>query len=71
MTERSMLEGADSGGPRQRFRHRKRGHIYQVISTGILERTMEPVVIYQSEDDGRIWVRPVGEFTDGRFEPIK
>lgn len=28
-------------------------------------------VIYQCEEDGRLWARPLAEFVDGRFERIK
>jgi len=31
---------------------------------------MEPVTIYRSRSDGRLWVRPTAEFRDGRFETI-
>lgn len=31
---------------------------------------MEEVAVYQSDDDGKIWVRPLVEFMDGRFEKI-
>ena len=31
---------------------------------------MRPVVVYVSEEDGQLWVRPKEEFEDGRFAPI-
>lgn len=48
------------------FHHLKSGNDYKVISTGIIKATLEPAVIYQGAD-GIIWIRPVSEFTDGRF----
>ncbi|HML29892.1 MAG: DUF1653 domain-containing protein [Ancylobacter novellus] len=56
------------------FRHRKRGSTYTVVANATLQ-TSSPiaddasVVIYQSED-GKLWVRPVDEFFDGRFEEL-
>ncbi|GLK74581.1 DUF1653 domain-containing protein [Ancylobacter dichloromethanicus] len=56
------------------FRHRKRGSTYTVVASATLQ-TNSPisddasVVIYQSED-GKLWVRPVDEFFDGRFEEL-
>jgi len=32
---------------------------------------MHDVVVYRGSGDGLLWVRPVEEFTDGRFEPFK
>lgn len=50
--------------PGSLWTHRK-GGMYRVITTAILEATLTPVVVY--EGNGIRWVRPVVEFTDGRF----
>jgi hypothetical protein len=52
-----------------RYRHLKSGGEYTVLLTGKLEATGEDVVIYQSETS-QIWVRPLAEFVDGRFQPV-
>ncbi|PYE86890.1 DUF1653 domain-containing protein [Phyllobacterium leguminum] len=54
--------------------HRKRGSTYQVTGIALVQtdsglRDMDAVVLYRGED-GRLWVRGVEEFIDGRFEPI-
>jgi hypothetical protein len=63
--------------PRQyRWRHKKRGTTYVEIGRGNLQIATDPVeeddrvVIYQSEADGRLWVRGEAEFGDGRFEAL-
>ncbi|MCP1674320.1 hypothetical protein J2T57_001422 [Natronocella acetinitrilica] len=48
--------------------HRKGGK-YRVLHRGLLEATLDPVVVYQAAD-GLVWVRPAAEFDDGRFTPI-
>lgn len=63
-------------------RHVKRGTEYQLIGTGKMQAEkwyeypcerpvnsidMQEVAIYRG-DDGQLWVRPVAEFNDGRFE---
>ena len=56
------------------YRHKKRGTTYTVMgratlqAEGPLDNTK--VVIYQSNIDGSMWVRPEAEFFDGRFEHI-
>jgi hypothetical protein len=57
------------------WRHKKRGSIYRIIGRGhmqinVPEVDMVEVVIYQSVTDESIWVRPVSEFEDGRFESL-
>ena len=54
-----------------RWRHLKRGSTYVVLMSGIIEATNQICLIYQSEADGRVWVRPAREFMDGRFERIE
>ena len=58
-----------------RVQHIKRGSIYKVIGRGILQtdtplNDYAPVVIYQCETDGKIWVRNEAEFDDGRFAAL-
>jgi hypothetical protein len=56
--------------PQSVWRHVKRGSTYIVDGFCTIEATMERGVIYTSMTDERVWVRPVSEFTDGRFEPM-
>lgn len=69
---RARLAEAEGQVKALRIRHVKRGSTYRVLGRGQLQ-TDTPltdyadVVIYQCEDDGRIWIRPVAEFDDGRF----
>jgi hypothetical protein len=58
----------------RRVRHKNRGTIYTVVGEATLQTTYEqpddaPVVVYRG-DDGQLWVRPLNEFEDGRFEEI-
>lgn len=57
-----------------RVRHRKRGSTYVIRHFGTLQmegpQDMASMVIYQGEEDGRVWVRPWSEFFDGRFEVL-
>jgi hypothetical protein len=53
------------------YRHIKTGGLYRVICIASVEATLELVVVYQSEQDGQCWTRPLDEFMDGRFEPVE
>lgn len=58
----------------QRVRHRKRGTVYAIMTRGCILQTAAPLadnaelVIYAGE--AGYFARPVGEFDDGRFEPV-
>jgi hypothetical protein len=54
--------------PGEIYRHVKTGGLYRVVCIASVEATLELVVVYQSEQDGRCWTRPLDEFMDGRFE---
>lgn len=58
----------------ERWRHRKTGRVYLILHADAKLQMSEsrvhdnePAVIYQSEDDGLVWVRPRNEFLS-RFE---
>jgi hypothetical protein len=58
-----------------KWRHKKRGTVYEEIGRGQFQCTGsalddELVVIYRG-DDGKLWVRPIAEFEDGRFERVE
>jgi hypothetical protein len=65
------LSKRDAG---MKFKHRKRGTSYTVLGRAVLQ-TNQPVsdeqeVVVYAGADGRLWVRPVSEFYDGRFEKL-
>ncbi|WNL50755.1 hypothetical protein RPALISO_168 [Ruegeria phage RpAliso] len=51
-----------------RWRHKKRGTIYEVVRVATKEDDMTARVIY--EDHARVWDRDYDEFMDGRFEQL-
>lgn len=69
-------------GTVRRVRHKKRGSTYEVLHGALMQSTHwhdtyykvpadgRSVVVYRSESDGSVWVRPASEFEDGRFEDI-
>ena len=70
----------------KKYKHKKRGTTYRIIAEGVMSVSAdwyywngpaytnvdgEPVIIYQSCEDARVWVRPRDEFFDGRFEEVE
>lgn len=64
------------------WRHKKRGTEYQLLGIGKMQSEnwyednigwdnidMREVAVYQGSD-AQIWVRPIEEFKDGRFEQV-
>jgi len=58
------------------WNHRRRGrdHVYEWLRTAKVQTSQpinvnDEVVVYRDEND-IWWVRPVGEFFDGRFKKI-
>lgn len=54
------------------WRHAATGGEYVVCGGCVIEAAVEPALAYRGLVDiyGTVWVRPLGEFTDGRFIPI-
>ncbi len=40
------------------YRHYK-GGLYRLLHEATNSETLEPVMVYRSEDDGRVWVCPI------------
>jgi hypothetical protein len=53
--------------------HIKSGHLYEEIARGCVEATNEPCMIYRrlALPDSTMWVRPVSNFMDGRFQQVE
>ena len=55
----------------QLARHLGSGALYKVLQPNVLlESDKTPMVVYRSQYDGVIWIRPLHEFML-KFEPLK
>lgn len=52
------------------WRHQKTGKVYWVVRIGKIEADLTEAVIYEDAMKN-VWVRPLAEFMDGRFTPIR
>jgi hypothetical protein len=60
---------------RKRIKHIKRGTTYQIVGRASIQistsiKDGDVVYVYESEDDGKWYVRPITEFTLDRFEDL-
>lgn len=73
------MDGIEIG---ERWRHRKRGIVYEIIATSAnLQCSAAPefeamfdddhFIVYKSVRTGAFWIRPAPEFLDGRFEKVE
>lgn len=75
--EKLLDQDEAAAAPPARYRHKKRGSTYTVISDDAQSQVVgesisegDRVVVYRSDVDGSVWVRPHSEFHDGRFEKL-
>ena len=53
------------------YKHLKTGCHYLLIGKAKLEWNLNPVIVYKSLENDKLWVRPEKEFFDGRFIEVK
>lgn len=71
MIEKRTINGVEVDFPSisNLWRHIKTGGVYVVMCPAVIETDAVPAVAYAiANGDGTVWVRPVTEFLDGRFE---
>ena len=62
----ALREANKAAPPASTWRHRS-GGLYTVTCVALEESTLTPVVVYQGDETGLRWTRPVEQFLDGRF----
>lgn len=69
--EPSALAACCILAPGSRALHSRSGGAYRVLHWGFTaDAQQQPVVVYQSEEDGRVWVRASSAMFDGRFVSV-
>lgn len=68
--ELEALLDRHENGLAQVWVHKKTGGLYRVINHVRIEADNTPAVAYMAVGGGPIWVRPLSEFNDGRFEKV-
>lgn len=77
----TLVSLLNAKGRLELYRHKKRGTSYAKIGTAVIQTEVwedefgnpvdgEKLVLYQSLDDGKYYVRTPEEFEDGRFEKL-
>lgn len=60
-TSAEVLEAlVHDGPPKGTIWQHFKGKRYMVLCCAIIEKDLEPAVVYKSLDDGVVWVRPLG-----------
>lgn len=53
------------------YLHIKTGRLYQIVCLGLIEFDQVMAVVYRSLIDDVVWIRPMAEFMDGRFDYVR
>ena len=57
----------------EKYRHYK-GGMYTILAVALTESSLDPVVVYRSEEKGCVWARPLSDFmslVDGKPRFLK
>ena len=66
---RALRPNAGANAAWQATHQHRKGGLYRVTGTALLEADRSDVVIYD-DAEGNVWVRNAAEFHDGRFRPL-
>lgn len=72
----ALAQADDTGsGEPERYWHVKTNGVYEIIGKGNMQtaeptRDLTQVVVYRAPGCSQLWIRPLDEFNDGRFEKL-